>query len=83
MYAQQAATLSPVLIGILTFWFGITFLAFGLMSTRNPTTITAMLLGAFAIGGAVYLIEQLSSPFSGAIQVTDAPLRAVYNQLDR
>ena len=83
MYAQQEASLSPILIGILTFWFAITFLAFGLMSTRNATTITALLLGAFAIAGAVYLIEQLSTPFSGAIQISDAPLRAVYAQLDR
>jgi hypothetical protein len=83
MYAQQAASLSPVLIGILTFWFAITFLAFGLMSTRNATTITALLLGAFAIAGAVYLIEQLATPFTGAIQISDAPLRAVYGLLGR
>lgn len=81
MYAQQEASLSPILIGILTFWFAITFLAFGLLSTRNGTTITALLLGAVAIAGAVYLIEQLATPFSGAIEISDAPLRAVYMHL--
>ena len=83
MYAQQAAGVSPVLIGILTFWFAITFIAFGLMAARNATTITALLLCALAIAGAVYLVEQLSTPFSGAITVSDAPLRAVFGQLGR
>lgn len=83
MYAQQEASLSPILVGILTFWFAITFLAFGLMASRNATTVTALILGAFAIGGAVYLIEQLSTPFTGAIQVSDAPLRAVSTHLVR
>ncbi|MBV8637200.1 MAG: hypothetical protein JO322_03890 [Candidatus Eremiobacteraeota bacterium] len=83
MYAQQAAGVSPPLIIILAFWFAITFLAFGLMTVRNPTTITALVLCALAIAGAVYLIEQLSTPFSGAITVSDAPLRAVYAQLGR
>lgn len=83
MYAQQAAGVSPVLIGVLTFWFAITFIAFGLMTARNATTITALVLCALAIAGAVYLVEQLSTPFSGAITVSDAPLRAVYNQLGR
>lgn len=83
MYAQQAAGVSPALILILAFWFAITFLAFGLMTVRNATTITALVLCALAISGAVYLIEQLSTPFSGAITVSDAPLRVVYAQLGR
>ncbi len=83
MYAQQAAGVSPGLIFILGFWFAITFLAFGLMAVRNGTTITALVLCALAIAGAVYLIEQLSTPFSGAITVSDAPLRSVYAQLGR
>jgi len=81
MYAQQAAGVSVALIGLLTFWFAITFLAFGLMTVRNPTTITALALCALAIAGALYLIEQLSTPFSGAITVSDAPLRIVYSHL--
>lgn len=83
MYAQQAAGVSPVLIGILAFWFAITFIAFGLMAVRNPTTITALFLCSLAISGAVYLVEQLSSPFSGAITVSAAPLQVVYQQLGR
>lgn len=83
MYAQQAASISPALIGVLVFWFAITFLAFGLMAVRNGTTITALVLCSFAVAGAVYLILQLSSPFYGEIKVPDAPLRQVYTLLGR
>jgi hypothetical protein len=83
MFAQRAASVSMTLLGILVFWLTITFISFGLFAPRNLTVIGSMFFSALAVSGAILLILEMSSPYSGFIQVSKAPLRAAISRLSQ
>src|SRR5579871_614410 len=62
----------PFLI-LLIFWVSIIFLSFGLFAPRNATVVTALLLCALSVSGAIFLILELDRPFIGIIQISSAP----------
>ncbi|HEY2837584.1 MAG TPA: hypothetical protein VGJ26_00430 [Pirellulales bacterium] len=66
---------------VLIFWLSVIFLSFGLFSPANPTTITALLVCALSVSGAILLIVDLDQPFEGLIRVSDKPLRYALEQL--
>ena len=71
---------SPVsypLVFTVVFWAAGLFCGFGLMSKTNPTSFVALGCGAIAVASAAYLILALSSPYSGAIRASPAPLEQV------
>ena len=45
------------------------FCGFGFLSRINATTLAALALGAFAVGSALFLILELSQPFTGVFRV--------------
>jgi hypothetical protein len=64
----------PFLV-VLVFWLGIIFASFSLFSPLNPTLIAALFVFALSASGAIFLILELSQPFSGLMQISSAPLR--------
>ena len=38
--------------------------------------MTALLIGALSVGGAVFLILELDRPYDGVMRLSDAPLHA-------
>jgi hypothetical protein len=52
------------------------FLSFGLFAPPNAIAITALLVAAISVAGALFLIQALDHPFSGLIQISSAPLRS-------
>ncbi|HEY1929040.1 MAG TPA: hypothetical protein VGG92_16365 [Caulobacteraceae bacterium] len=72
----------PFLV-VLTFWLSVLFLGFGLLSRFNPTVAAALFLGSLSFAGAIFLILELSEPYHGILQVSDAPLRSAIAQLGR
>jgi hypothetical protein len=68
---------------VLVFWLAVLFLGFGLMTRLNPTVVTAMLIGALSVGGAIFLIIELDHPYDGLMRLSDAPLRAALAALQR
>ncbi len=68
---------------MVVFWLTINFMSFGLFASRNSTVIGALLVGAISVAGAVYIILEMDSPFRGLLRISDAPLRAVIEQLGR
>jgi hypothetical protein len=65
---------------VLIFWLSMIFLSFGLFSPANPTTVTALLVCALSVAGAILLIVDLDQPFDGLIHVSDKPLRYAIEQ---
>ena len=57
------------------FWLAIIFLSFSLFSRLNPTVIAALFVFAVSSSGAIFLILELSQPFTGLMQISSAPLR--------
>ena len=65
------------LILIVVGWATILFCGFGLMSKGHAMSIIAVLVGAIAVASSVYMILDLSSPYSGIFRPSTAPLEQV------
>jgi len=57
------------------------FISFGLYAPPNLTVLASLFFAAIAVSGAVFLIIEMYHPYSGLIQVSDAPFRAALDQL--
>jgi hypothetical protein len=71
---------SPVsypLIIIVVGWAVFLFCGFGLMSEGHAISLVALFVGACAAASAVYMILDLSSPYSGIFRASPAPLQQV------
>jgi hypothetical protein len=83
MYEQSAAGVAWPLLALMVFWLTIAFTSFGLFSPRNLTVTAGLFLCALAASGAVFMILELYSPFTGLVHISDAPLRAALAHLGR
>jgi len=70
----------PVLV-ILVLCSGAIFASFGLYVQPNPTVVGALCASALAVAGAVFLIVELNTPFTGLLQLPSEPARAVLGTL--
>jgi hypothetical protein len=75
-FALTSAVSYP-LIMIVVGWAAILFCGFGLMSKGHVMSLVCVLVGAVAIASAVYLILDLSSPYSGVFRASSEPLEQV------
>jgi Protein of unknown function (DUF4239) len=71
-FEQANTAMSVPLLVILTFWLAILFVSFGVFSPSNITVLVAFMLAALSVSGAIFLIQELSTPFSGIMQISDA-----------
>ena len=83
MYAQAAASVSMPLLVVLVLWLTVIFVSFGLFAPLNTTAVCSLLVSALSISGAIFLILEMYSPYSGFIQISSAPLRAALSNLGR
>lgn len=72
----QAARAQSPLLAIIVSWLVIIFGGFGLLTPRNRTALTAMLLAALAAAGALFLIVELYSPVEGLIAIPPSILES-------
>jgi hypothetical protein len=56
-------------------WLMIIFGSFGLYAPRNGTVVLMLGLSAISLGGAIYLICDLESPFGGIVKISQVPMR--------
>jgi hypothetical protein len=81
IYEQESTSISMPMLIILLSWLTTLFISFGLFAPPNGTTVTALLVSAFSVSGAILLIMELYSPYAGLIRISSAPLRAALTQL--
>ena len=82
LMARQLANPFPEhLLIVVVFWSSLLFLGNGLVAVPNAVTVSAHLLGAIAVASAVFLILELSRPYSGVIRLSSAPLDRLMLQL--
>ena len=72
-FEQADSSISAPMLYILTLWLSILFVSFGLFSPTNGTVVTAFMLAALSVAGAIFLILELNTPFNGLMQISDAP----------
>jgi hypothetical protein len=80
---QRVNSVSVPLLIVLIFWLTIIFLSFGLFSPRNRIAVISLLVSALSVSGAIFLILQMYSPYSGVIHVSSASLRAALAHLSQ
>jgi hypothetical protein len=51
-------------------WSLLMFCGFGLLSRANATTAAALAFGAFSVASAIFLIIELSQPYTGLFRVS-------------
>jgi hypothetical protein len=69
IWLQSASPISWPLLIIVVSWALILFCGYGLLSRFNATTCVALGFGAFAVGSAIFLILELSQPFTGIFRI--------------
>ena len=73
---EEAATRIPTgFLVVLVSWLAAMFAGFGLLSPRNATALTALLLGALAVSTSIFLIEEMGRPLDGVIAISSEPMR--------
>jgi hypothetical protein len=77
LLVEQAGSSIPTpFLVVVVFWLTCIFASFGLFAPRNGTVIVTLFVCALSVSAAIFLILELDSPFSGLMQISDAPLRA-------
>jgi hypothetical protein len=81
LFAQGGGSISSPFLFILVFWLSILFLGFGLFARLHATVAVALLVGAVSVSAAIFLIIELSDPYGGFIQISDAPVLRALTQI--
>jgi hypothetical protein len=66
-----------VLIG----WLALIFASISLFAESNARTIAILCVFSFAASAAIFLILELSQPFTGLMMISDQPLRNALSTL--
>jgi hypothetical protein len=86
MARQLANPFPPYVLAIVVCWAAALFLGNGIVAAPNAITVLAHLAGAVAVGSAIFLILELSTPYTGLIRLSSAALDRmleVLSQADR
>jgi len=82
MSHQMLDTAMPfAFVAVVTTWLALLFFGFGLFARRNATVLMAIVVGAFAASGAVFLILELDQPYSGLLRLSDEPVRLAIERM--
>jgi hypothetical protein len=75
LFEQSGSGIPLPFLIVLIFWLSIIFMSFGLFSRFNLVSGSALLVFALSAAGALFLVLELSSPFTGLMQISSVPLR--------
>jgi len=74
LIAQSVPSISTPMLAILVSWLVIIFFGFTVVAPPNATTVLALVVSAFAVSGAIFLILELDQPFGGVIHISSEPM---------
>ncbi len=74
MARQLANPFPPYVLIVVVCWASALFLGNGLVAAPNAVTVAAHLLGAIAIGSAIFLMLELSQPYVGVVRLSSPGL---------
>ena len=69
MMLQLAGGISWPMVAIVVCWSLLLFCGYGLVSPLNATVLTTLAFGAIAVASAIFLIIELSQPYSGLFRI--------------
>jgi len=74
LFSQSGGVIPTPFMAVLVFWLAMIFVSFGLFARPNLTILSALLVSALSASLAIFLVLDLSHPFSGLITISSAPL---------
>jgi hypothetical protein len=83
MSLQLSSSIAWSLIISVVAWSMFLFCGFGVLSGTNPTTIAALALGSISVAGAMYLILDLSQPYSGSFRIPPTAIEQTIEAIDK
>jgi hypothetical protein len=75
LFVESENLVPTPFLGILAFWLMIIFASFSLFAPLNVMVFTCLFLFALSAACAIFLILELSRPFTGLMSISSAPLR--------
>jgi hypothetical protein len=75
LFVESDNAIPAPFIAILAFWLIIIFASFSLFAALNVTVFAFLSLFALSASCAIFLILELSQPFTGLLMIPSAPLR--------
>jgi hypothetical protein len=75
LFVESDSLIPTPFLAILAFWLVIIFASFSLFSPLNVTVFTCLSVFALSAACAIFLILELSRPFTGLLSISSAPLR--------
>ena len=83
MSLQLASPIAWSLVTSVILWSMFLFCGFGILSGTNPTTIVALTLGALSVASAMFLILDLTQPYSGLYRISPSALQQTLEAIDK
>jgi hypothetical protein len=75
LFVESENLIAKPFLAVLALWLMIIFASFSLFSPLNGTVFTCLFLFALSAASAIFLIMELSRPFTGLMMISSAPLR--------
>jgi hypothetical protein len=75
LFTKSSGPIPTPFLVVLIFWLVTIFASFTLFADHNATTAAAMAIFALSASASIFLILELSQPFTGLLMISDAPLR--------
>lgn len=79
----SGSSLPVPFIAAMVFWFAAVFLGFGTVTANNALVFVTLFLCALSVSIAIFLGMEMSSPFTGLMNVSLLPIEDALAQLDR
>jgi hypothetical protein len=76
LFVETGSAIPAPFLAVLVFWLVIIFASFSLFGNVNATVFAILSVFALSASGAIFLILELSEPFSGLMMISSAPLRS-------
>jgi hypothetical protein len=83
MSLQLSSPVAWSLVTSVILWSMFLFCGFGVLSGTNPTTIVALALGAISVASAMFLILDLTQPYSGLFRVPPSAIQQTLEAIER
>lgn len=75
LFAEAGMSIPMPFLVVLVSWLAIIFASFSLFADNNATTIGALGVFALSASASIFLILELSQPFTGLMMISSEPLR--------
>lgn len=75
LFAEGGAAIPMPFLVVLVSWLAIIFASYSLFADNNMTTLVALGVFALSASASIFLILELSQPFTGIMMISSEPLR--------